>query len=90
MRLVDAQAVADALGVARSYVYEHAQELGAVPLGTGPKPRLRFDLEAITCLAGRESESPPVAEVKPFRARRRTRDLGTNADLLPIRAPRAA
>jgi hypothetical protein len=45
-RLVDATAVADALGVERDWVYAHADQLGAVRLG-GPKGRLRFDLRAI-------------------------------------------
>jgi hypothetical protein len=44
--LVDAQTLAGLLGVDRSYVYAHADELGAVRLGGGSKPRLRFDLEA--------------------------------------------
>jgi hypothetical protein len=46
VRLVDATAVADALGVERDWVYAHADQLGAVRLG-GPKGRLRFDLRAI-------------------------------------------
>lgn len=46
--LVDAATLADRLGVARSYVYEHADELGAVRLGDGPKARLRFDAEEAT------------------------------------------
>jgi hypothetical protein len=58
-RLVDAAAVATALGVDRSWVYRHALELGGVPLGDGPRPRLRFDLEAASerfaCLAGERS-----------------------------------
>ncbi len=45
-RLVDAATLASALGVDRSYVYAYAEELGAVRLGGGSKPRLRFDLEA--------------------------------------------
>jgi hypothetical protein len=42
--LVDAVGLADALGVDRSWVYEHADQLGAIRLGTGPRPRLRFEL----------------------------------------------
>ncbi len=45
-RLVDAQTLAEALGVSRRYVYEHREQLGAVALGDGAKPRLRFDVEA--------------------------------------------
>ena len=43
-RLVSARELADVLNVKRSFVYEHAGELGAIRLGTGPKARLRFDL----------------------------------------------
>jgi hypothetical protein len=43
-RLVDAATLARALGVKRAWVYEHCDDLGAVRLGTGSKPRLRFDV----------------------------------------------
>jgi hypothetical protein len=43
--LLSARALADRLGVDRSYVYEHADVLGAIRLGDGPRARLRFDLE---------------------------------------------
>ncbi len=39
---LDAKAVADLLGVERDWVYEHADELGASRIGSGPRPRLRF------------------------------------------------
>ncbi len=45
--LVDAGELARRLKVERSWVYEHAVELGAIRLGGGPRPRLRFDVEAI-------------------------------------------
>lgn len=44
--LVDVAAVAHALGVSVAFVYEHADALGAIRLGSGPKARLRFDVEA--------------------------------------------
>jgi hypothetical protein len=44
-RLVDAATLAAQLGVTRSWIYEHRDELGVVRLGTGTKPRLRFDVE---------------------------------------------
>jgi hypothetical protein len=57
--LVDATTLAEALGVDRSYVYAHAAELGAIRLGSGSKPRLRFDLEAareaFACYASKQS-----------------------------------
>lgn len=42
-RLLTAAEVAARFNVARSWVYEHARELGVVHLGNGPRPRLRFD-----------------------------------------------
>jgi hypothetical protein len=43
--LVGPRDVADALGVSLDYVYGHAAELGAMRLGSGPKARIRFDLD---------------------------------------------
>jgi len=43
--LVDARELAVELGVSTDYVYAHAQELGAMRLGSGPKARIRFDLD---------------------------------------------
>jgi hypothetical protein len=83
----DAQDLADALGVSRGFVYAHADELGAIPLGTGPKPRLRFDVEAIverlTSEAGTGSHAPETASVRGSRSRRRRR-LGTIDPSVPV------
>lgn len=46
-RLIDAAALATELGVDRSWVYQHRDELGAVRLGAGARPRLRFDIDAV-------------------------------------------
>ena len=43
--LVDAQDLAEQLGVARDWVYANAERLGVVRLGTGPRARMRFDVE---------------------------------------------
>ncbi|MHB8695805.1 MAG: hypothetical protein ACYDHH_31705 [Solirubrobacteraceae bacterium] len=43
--LVDARSLAAELGVSVDYVYRHQAELGAMPLGDGPKARLKFDLD---------------------------------------------
>ena len=39
---LDAAELAQQLGVTRTWVYQHADELGARRIGTGPRPRLRF------------------------------------------------
>jgi hypothetical protein len=77
------------LSVDRSYVYAHAEELGVLRLGTGPRARLRFDREEVarrlsTCSKGRESNSPDPAQDAGKRRRRR-KSLGTGGELLPIR-----
>ena len=46
VRLVDARSLAAALGVDRSWVYAHADELHAVRIGNG-RGRLRFDLDEV-------------------------------------------
>jgi hypothetical protein len=87
--LVDAEALARLLKVERSYVYEHAVELGAIRLGDGPRARLRFDVaearRRLTCFTGRGSKSAARPVVEPIRRRRPSRSLGTSAPLLPIR-----
>ena len=47
-RLMTAAEVARWCGVERSWVYAHAEELGARKIGTGERPRLRFDLAEVS------------------------------------------
>ena len=57
--LVDARELAEELGVSIDYVYTHASELGAMRLGSGPKARIRFDLdEARQTLEARRRRPP--------------------------------
>jgi hypothetical protein len=65
--LVDAATLAEKLGTSRDYVYEHAGQLGAVKLGEGKRPRLRFDVSTARAAYERSMERPP--KVAP---RRRT------------------
>jgi hypothetical protein len=76
--LVDASTVADALGVTRAWVYEHSDELGAVRLGEGDRPRLRFDVEVARERMG--AASPPPRRSNGSRSPR-----PSTAPLLPIR-----
>jgi hypothetical protein len=73
--LVDAQTVADALGVHRDTVYDHAAELGGVKVGDGPRPRWRFDLQTAVA-AWQPSE--------PARATPRRRRSASRPGLLPV------
>jgi hypothetical protein len=84
--LIDAAELARRTGVSRTWIYQHAEELGAIKLGEGPKARLRFHPEAIERLraATRPSE-PPMRLRRPQRA---TRTDSTDLDLLPIKSVR--
>jgi hypothetical protein len=46
-RLLTAAEVSDWWGVERSWVYAHADDLGARRLGAGQRPRLRFDPDEV-------------------------------------------
>jgi hypothetical protein len=50
--LATAAEVAEQLGVHKSWVYAHADELGAIRLGEGEKARLRFDPERVARAVG--------------------------------------
>jgi hypothetical protein len=82
--LVDAATLGRELGVSRQFVYDHAEELGVLRLGSGSRPRLRFDLEVAKRLCRQSlngATSPPESsQVATARSRR-----GTRPDLLPIR-----
>jgi hypothetical protein len=82
--LVDAATLARALGVGVSYVYSRSAELGARRLGSGPKARLRFDLER--ALEAHASGAPGcTAPATPRAAKRRPRRAASSGALLPIR-----
>jgi hypothetical protein len=88
-RLVDAATLAAELGVDRSWVYAHRTELGAIQLGTGSKPRLRFEPElarnVLAYSASKESQEPKTSAPTPSSGRRRQRRMGSDSGLLPIR-----
>lgn len=59
--LISASEVARMTGVTRSWVYDHAGDLGAVPLGSGSKPRLGFHPARV-----RQYLDKTVAEQEPL------------------------
>lgn len=93
--LVDARTLAGYLSVSRSWVYAHADELGAVRFGTGARPRLRFHVgtaieRATARLAsdGSHGANLPVTTADaagPGQPRRRR--VPTTAGRVPLDAP---
>lgn len=85
--LVDAAELARRFGIERSWVYSHAIELGAVKLGGGPKPRLRFDPQIAARVLRRVGDvpaaDPPARSGK--RAGQPSGSGGSDVKLLPIR-----
>ena len=69
MALLDAQAVAQQLGVSRDWVYEHADELGASRIGSGPRPRLRFPPQALDSRTGHMRPDEAASEATKPRSR---------------------
>lgn len=88
--LLDAGAVANRLNVSRDYIYQRADELGAVRLGDGPRARLRFDLATVSeRLAARPDPRTKPAPPKSSTPRRRRRPSASDeVELLPVRGDR--
>lgn len=87
--LVDAAELARRFGIERSWVYSHAIELGAVKLGQGQKPRLRFDPQIAARMlrkVGEGSAADPPAR-SGERAGQPQRDRRSEVSLLPIKGP---
>lgn len=84
--LVDAAQLARRFGIERSWVYSHAIELGAVKLGTGAKPRLRFDPEIAARFLRKVDEGPAAPPARSGeRAGQPRRGGGPEVRLLPVR-----
>ncbi len=90
-RWIAADIVADHLGVEVSYVYEHAAELGARRLGTGPKARLRFRLDLVDEALHPKAGAPVNTKsntAEPRRGGQATHSRG-HVPLLPVRQTRS-
>ncbi len=87
--LIDAQEVARLTGRTREWVYDHQGELGAIRLGSGPKPRLGFDPARVLALMERVDDPTPVSTppvAKPSRHRHQRADrTAAGAELLRVR-----
>jgi hypothetical protein len=78
--LLTAREVAARFNVDRTWVYAHADELGVVRLGQGPRPRLRFD----PAVVAQRLVAPPGRPVAPIASTQGR----AGAPLLPIRPSR--
>jgi hypothetical protein len=79
--LIDVAELARRTSLSRTWIYEHARELGAIRLGDGPKARLRFNPDTVKRLL--EREPPPRVEPAPAKRRRQIRAMN-DIELLPI------
>jgi hypothetical protein len=78
--LVSAADLARLLGMSRQTIYQHAEALGGVRVGTGPRARWRFDVdtarERMRCLSSKTPDAENAsagAASEPTPARRRSR-----------------
>src|SRR3954464_6094346 len=70
-QLVDADALAQILGVSRDWVYARANRLGALRLGAGPRPPLRVAVaRVLATLAPSEGGQARPADPPPRRRAR--------------------
>lgn len=87
--LVDASEVARMAGRTRRWVYEHAGVLGAVPLGSGERPRLGFHPARVRDYLSRDVGKPeprPTTQYATTR-RRKPRALSQTARELAGESP---
>jgi hypothetical protein len=91
-RLMTAAEVAQWWGVERSWVYAHAEELGARRIGTGERPRLRFDpdevSERIAVLGGSQTGSARGSAA--IAANSRSHSLSRRRRAIVVKQDRAA
>ncbi len=97
VELVDAAEIARRFNLKPATVRARADEFGAIRLGEGPRPRLRFDPVRVVAALGagdllhhEQSATAGEAPAQPtIRRRRRAPRAGTGPELLPIKGTRA-
>jgi hypothetical protein len=62
--LISAAEVSRRYGVQRRWVYENREFLGAIELGTGPRPRIRFDPRFLESRLGPPDGDPREADLR--------------------------
>jgi hypothetical protein len=86
-RLLSAAQVATRWGIERSWVYEHADDLGVRRLGTGVRPRLRFDPARVAAYIERPdpAATAPIGHPGGANVRRSPAITSDCAERLPFR-----
>jgi hypothetical protein len=85
-RLLSAAEVSAWCGVSRGWVYQHASELGAVRIGDGERPRLRFDPDRVAERLNQLPAAPPTGPTPPRGSRRRSPRISTDSRRLAFQA----
>lgn len=85
-RLLSAAEVSTWWGVSRGWVYQHATALGAMRIGQGERPRLRFDPDRVAEHLNRPPTNPPPAAPQPRRRVRRSPRIRGDSRRLAFRA----
>lgn len=86
-RVLQAREVARLLGRSTPWVYQHATELGAIRMGSGPKARIGFDLATIEQWK-RDHKLAPPQTLKPARRRPRRNAIPAGGNLIPYEPSR--
>jgi len=85
--------IAQRIGMSAAWVREHAPDLGGVRVGTGAKPRHRFNVaitdERIAAMRS-DMKQPPSKLSEPQPKQRRRRAAQSDVPLLPIKGRRDA
>jgi hypothetical protein len=83
-----AKELAQHLKLNPAYIYEHAEQLGAIRTGSGPKARIRFDPHTATqALKDHQRQPAPAAATRPRRTPTRPAPYLADPPLLQIRDP---
>lgn len=84
--MLDAAEVGRRWGISRRWIYDHADDLGAMRMGGGPRPRLRFDPAEVAERLGapRSIDRPRRADVR--RSPRSAGRRGSGSISAPTRA----
>ena len=89
--MLTAAEVAERYGVTAEWARDHADELGAVRLGDGPRPRLRFDpakvAAALTAYGASKGPQPPDRPRRRRKSPHHPRATTSGCPLLPIAGP---